>query len=172
MMQGFPRYLFLLFRQSLPVLTSLALVLLAAVPLSVPGYGQIAVNAGLVCVFYWSVSRPDLFSPAAAFTLGLWQDLVTGTPIGLNALVMLVVYGLIGSQQLFLRSRNYAGRWFCFVLVAVLAALLTWLIAMILNLNLIDPSPVLFHVLLTAGAFPPLVWLLSRLQTRWLVGNA
>lgn len=172
MTQGIRRYLFLLFRQSLPVLISSALVLLAAVPLSVPGYGQIAVNAGLVCVFYWSVSRPDLFSPAAAFALGLWQDLVTGAPLGLNALVLLAVYGLTGSQQVFLRSRNYAGQWFCFLLVALLAALLAWAVAMVLNLDLIDPSPVLFHVVLTAGAYPLLAWFLSRLGTGRLVGNA
>ena len=172
MIQGIPRYLFLLFRRFLPVLISLALVLLAAVPLSVPGYGQIAVNAALVCVFYWSVSRPELFSPAAAFALGLWQDLVTGAPPGLNALVMLAVYGVIGAQQVFLRSRNPAGQWFCFVLVALLAALLAWAIAMILNVKLIDPSPVLFHVVLTAGAYPLLAWFLSRLRTGWLAGNA
>ena len=76
-------------RSFAPFLTSVILIMLSALPLYLPGYGEIAIEVGLVSVFYWSIYRPDLFPSVAALALGLWQDILVGSPLGLNALVLL-----------------------------------------------------------------------------------
>ena len=45
-----------------PFFVSIILVMLSALPVYVPGYGQIAVDVGLVTVFYWAIYRPGSVS--------------------------------------------------------------------------------------------------------------
>ncbi len=172
MIPGTPRRLAPLLRQLPPLFASLFVVLLSAVPLPLPGSGHIAVNTGLICVFHWAVFRPDLFSPAAAFALGLCQDVVTGAPLGLNALVLLVAYGVVEANEILFRAGSYLAQWLCFALVALVAAALAWLATMILETRLIDPLPALLHVMVTAGAYPPLCWLLGLVRGRLAASNA
>ena len=84
-------------RSFAPFLTSVILIMLSALPLYLPGYGEIAIEVGLVSVFfYWSIYRPDLFPSVAALALGLWQDILVGSPLGLHALVF--AFGKLGNN--------------------------------------------------------------------------
>lgn len=166
------RSLGLMVRRVLVLLVSLAIVLLAAAPLAIPGYGQIAINAGLICVFHWAVFRPDVFPAASAFLLGTCHDAIVGAPLGLNAMILLVAYGLAESQEAFLRARTYIGQWLCFAVVAAIAVLIMWAAMMVIRWTLIDPLPAVFHLIVTVGAYPPISWLLSQLQARLLLSHA
>ena len=48
-------------RQLAPFVMSVLLVMFSALPVYLPGYGQVAVDVGLMTVFYWVIYRPDLF---------------------------------------------------------------------------------------------------------------
>ena len=147
-----------------PFLVSAVFVMLSALPLYVPGYGQIAFDVGLMSVFYWAIYRPDLFPALAAFCLGLWQDILVGAPIGLHALLLLLANWAIVSQRTFFQGKSFAVIWCCFSLVAFAVAIMTWMIVCGLNATLVNPLPGLFHAGLTIGAFPFMVWLLARAQ--------
>ncbi len=147
-----------------PFVISAALVLFAALPVQIPGYGQIAFNVGLMTVFYWAIYRPDLMPAVAAFSLGLWQDILVGSPVGLNALILLLANWAIVSQRTFFQGKSFGVIWFCFALVTIVAAFLAWIIVCGLNASLIDPSPGLFQGVFTIGVFPFTAWLLARLQ--------
>lgn len=140
----------------------LLLATVAALPLRIPGFGQVAFDLGLAAVFFWSVRRPDLFPVAAAFALGLWQDVLSGGPAGLDALLLVAARAVVAARGEALRDRPFPFVWGCFALVALAAALARWLAASAFGLALIDPSPGLFQAALTAGAFPFVAWLLSR----------
>ena len=147
-----------------PFVTSVLLVMLSALPVYVPGYGQIAVDVGLVTVFYWAIYRPDLFPAVAAFALGLWQDILIGSPIGLHALILLLANWAIVSQRTFFQGKAFGVIWWSFSLVAFIAAILSWVIVCGLNVTLISPVAVLFQTALTIGAFPFMVSFLARVQ--------
>ena len=147
-----------------PFVMSVILVLLSALPVYVPGYGQIAVDVGLVTVFYWAIYRPDLFPAVAAFTLGLWQDILVGSPIGLHALTLLLANWAIVSQRTFFQGKAFGVIWWSFSLVAFIAAVLSWTVVCALNMTLISPVAVLFQTVLTIGAFPFMAWFLARVQ--------
>ena len=147
-----------------PFLISAALVMLAALPVKIPGYGQIAFNVGLMTVFYWAIYRPDLMPAVAAFCLGLWQDILVGSPVGLYALILLLANWAIVSQRTFFQGKSFGVIWFCFALVTLAAAILAWLVVSVLNTSVIDPMPGLFQALLTIGVFPFTAWLLARAQ--------
>lgn len=147
-----------------PFALSGLLILLGALPVHVPGYGQIAFNVGLLTVFYWSIYRPDLMPAVAAFMLGLWQDILVGSPVGLGALVLVLVNWAIVHQRTFFQGKSFAVIWFCFSVVQIAAAVLSWVLVCALDTTLVNIMPGLFQAVLTIGVFPFMAWLLARAQ--------
>ena len=50
---------------------------------------------GLVPAFAWAFIRPSILPPLALLVLGVFQDLVWGTPLGFWALCFLSMHGLV-----------------------------------------------------------------------------
>lgn len=151
-----------------PLFTGIFLVLIAAIPFRIPEYGRIAADLGLIVVFYWAAYRPDLLPAIAAFGLGLWQDLVTGGPLGLHALIYFLAHWAVASQLRFFQGKSFAVIWWAFGLVSAAAMLLSWLVVMMLEGAVIDGVPVLFRWAVTIALCPFVTWILARLQHAFL----
>lgn len=147
-----------------PFMLSLLLVIASVLPLQIPDFGRISPNLAVMATFYWAIYRPDLFPAPAAFVLGLWLDLLTGAPIGINALVLLMVHWAIVSQRKFFQGKSFGVVWWAFALTLSGAMLLFWMLSAAYQLTLIDPSPAVFQLLLTIACFPFLTWMLARTQ--------
>lgn len=151
-------------RNLFPLGLALVALLLGAVPLYLPGYGAIAPNIALMVVFYWAIYRPDLFPAALAFAVGLIQDALMGTPMGMNALMLLCVHGVVVTQRRFFQGKTFAVVWSAFSIITLGAAILGWILAMGLSGTLLAPWPGLFAMLLTVAFYPFATWVLGRVQ--------
>lgn len=151
-------------RNLLPIAITIALVLIGVARLQIPHYAVIAPSLPLMAVYYWTVFRPDLMPRLAVFGIGLLQDALAGLPLGVNALVLLLLHAVVISQRRFLIGKPFWVFWWGFLLVAPAAAGLTWAIMSILRGALIAPGAAVFHLLLTIVAFPILCWVLLRAQ--------
>lgn len=155
-------------RYFVPVGVTLTLLLLTAVPTRLPGFAGIAPMLPLMGVYYWAIYRPDLLPAWAAFLVGLLYDVIGGTPLGVNALVLLLVQGVSASQRKFFLGKSFLVAWWAFGLLAAGAIGLSWLLVTVLNGRVVDPAPVIFEYLLTMGLFPILTWTLARTQMAFL----
>ena len=55
----------------------------------------------LLLAFAWPLIRPSMMGPVVLLALGLFEDLLLGTPMGLWALTLLGVYaGILGTRHL------------------------------------------------------------------------
>src|SRR4051794_24407513 len=88
---GLLRQIDALGRGAFPAASTALLLMLAAVPVGLPG---LVPAACLPCIFFWSVFRPAALPPLAVFGLGLLQDLLTSAPVGSGVLTLLVVWSL------------------------------------------------------------------------------
>src|SRR5271154_1788743 len=113
-------------RRVLPALSALVLCVIAVLPVGIPQWGAMAPPLMLIGVFYWSLVRPDLMPPSAAFALGLFQDLLTGAPLGSGALVMVLTQWIMRSQQRFLVNRPFLLMWAAFFPVVAVATAVDW----------------------------------------------
>jgi len=147
-----------------PFVLSLLLVVASVLPIQLSDFGRVAPNLAIMATFYWAIYRPDLFPAPAAFVLGLWLDLLTGAPVGINALVLLLVHWAITSQRRFFQGKSFGVVWWAFALTISGAMALFWVLSAVYHLTLIDPSPVVFQLLLTIAVFPFMTWLLARTQ--------
>ncbi len=151
-------------RNMTPFGLTLIMVIVSMVPMHVPEYARVVPLLSLMAIYHWAVFRPELLPAFAVFVIGLLQDILSGTPVGVHALVFLIVYGLILSQRRFLAGKSFAVVWLGFSLVASGAAVLSWILVSAYNVVLVDPRPVFFQYLMTLGTFPLLGWFLLRWQ--------
>lgn len=153
--------------RGLPALLTLLLVLIGAVPIGAPLIGPVLPAFGLAAVFIFAIHRPDLMPHWLAFMIGLIQDLVVGGPLGLNALLLLVVQGLCSSQRRFLAGRPFWLVWLGFMMVALPASVVQWLIACAYLTAIVPYRDVLMQATVTTALFPlvaaPLILLANRL---------
>lgn len=171
MKQGLWAELDALARKCSPFAITLVLVLISIVPAHTPGYPQIAPLIPLMAVYHWAVNRPELLPAFAVFTIGLLVDTLGGTPIGVNALVFLAVYGLVAAQRRFLLGKPFWIAWLGFALTAAAAALQTWVLLSLFETTLLAPDAIVFQYLTTLGCFPILAWILLRWQRAYLQRN-
>lgn len=152
----------------LPVLLTLILILLGAVPLNIAGYDTMMPLWALIAVYYWTIYRPDLMPAWAVFLLGLLQDLLGGGPVGLTALILVLMQSYCLSQRRAFATRSFLIGWLGFMLVAGGAAALAWAISSLYYLTLFRPDSSLAELALTIAVYPPLIWLFTRAEQRLL----
>src|ERR1700760_3194551 len=54
---------------------------------------------GFIPIYFWCLVRPDLMTPAAAFAIGILQDVMSGGPPGIWTLSFVVAYAVIQRQR-------------------------------------------------------------------------
>ena len=154
----------ILLRNLTPMLVTLCMVVIGIVPLRLPGASFIVPTLALMAVYYWSLHRTDLLPATAVFVIGFFQDILTGVPIGLNAFILLGVFGICVTQRRFFYNKSFAVVWWGFMVVAAAALLAEWILMSIYLETLISLEPVLFKYLATVALYPPVAWLFVIVQ--------
>ena len=152
----------------LPFLAGFACMLLSFVPFSRILGAEFSPAFGLIAVYYWAVQRPDVFPPYGVFAIGLFYDLLSAGPLGLWALVYLIVYGLTTAQRQLIIGRTFGLFWLGFFFSAVIAGFLGWVLASLYFGLFLSPGPVLIQMAASVTLFPLFAKLFEQLL-QWLL---
>ena len=153
-------------RALVPFATALIAVLIDVTPLVGAGPSGLCSFVTLCAVYFWSLYRPDLFTPAAAFVIGLVYDALAGLPLGLSSLALLLVRSLMVVQQRFFLARSFPVVWFCFLLLAPAVEAARWLLSCLWWGHLFAMQPALLELLVTMAFYPLASWLLGRIHNQ------
>lgn len=151
-------------RRMVPVGLTLGLVLISVVPLPVPGFAAIAPMLALASVFFWAIHNPGLMPPWTVFLLGLVHDILSGALLGSGTVVLLLAYGAMVAQRRFFLHKSFAVVWWGFIMLAIAAGFIAWLIACVFSATLVSPRSVAFQVLMTIAIYPVATWLFHMAQ--------
>jgi rod shape-determining protein MreD len=149
-------------RGLVPFGLSVLLLLLAIVPMTTPGFIRAGPMITVLCVYYWAVHRPDMMGYMAGFTLGLLEDILMSTPLGVSSLVLMLTQFVVLTQYRFFVGKPFLIRWWALALVALGAILLKTLAIAVLSGYLVAPGPLMLSYGLTILLYPPLAWLFAR----------
>ena len=149
-------------RFSFPACITVLLMLLTQAPLQIPEQAALLPAVALCCVWFWSLFRPDAMPPPVVFLIGLLLDLLGYLPLGVGALTLLVVHGLVLRWRRVLSQQGFLPVWLVFAGFAVGASVLTWILTDLLTLRLLRPWPAIFKAALTAALYPALAILFVR----------
>lgn len=155
-------------RNLLPLSVTILAMLVGMVPLTLPGYAMVTAPLMLMCLFYWVIHRPDLLRPLIVFAIGLLQDLIGGTPVGMTSMALILAYWLLITQRRFFLGRSFLMLWIGFALVAFGSAAVQWAVFALMTASMLDARPVIVQALLGVALFPVMAWLLQRLHRAYL----
>ena len=151
-------------RGSIPFWLTFLLALMTVVPLRIDGFAIVTPSLVSIAVFYWSLHRPYLMPAPIVFLLGIISDILTGAPMGLSSLMLLIIHAIAVSQRHIFVGKAFVMSWWGYFLVATGIALLSWVIACLYSLTLIPILPVLMQLALTLLVFPLLAWCFGVVQ--------
>lgn len=155
-------------RSLTPGLITVVLALLPAVPIRLPGDWSTMPALTLMSVYYWTIYRPDLLPPPAIFAIGVLEDLASGATLGGTALVLLGAYALVLNQRRLFLGKPFALTWVGFIMVAALAAFVSWGVTSLLAFKFLRASEPMLRFGATSTMFPLLVWFFIRTHRRVL----
>jgi rod shape-determining protein MreD len=148
----------------LPVATMLLAAVISVLPLRIPGYAGLTPVFTLMAAYHWTIYRPDLLPPVALFGAGLTEDLIAGSPIGVNALLLLLTRIAVLSYRRYFINRNFPFVWTGFTLLTAAAMLGLWGLHCVLDLSLLDFRNAVIRAALTVALFPLASFMLGRVQ--------
>ncbi len=151
-------------RHQVPVVVTLVLMLVSVIPSHTAGLAQIGPLLSLISVYYWAVYRPDLLGYGAVFAIGLLEDTIGGTPLGVGSLMLLLVHAVVVTQYKFFHGKSFTVTWWAFVVVAAFASMVRWLCISALQGTFVSPQAPLYAYLMTVALYPVIGWLLVRLH--------
>lgn len=150
--------------EAAPAALGIVLIMLSCLPPLVPGQPGLMPSAGPATVYFWTLYRPRLMHPVAVFALGLLTDLLSGAPLGLNTLLLLLLHAAVLSQRRVLARQSFLIVWIAFVLLAALLLALGWLLRVVLAFTILPALPAVLEFALTIALYPALAWMFVRLE--------
>lgn len=151
-------------RNMVPVTITLLLVLLTMVPVGVVAIDRLLPLLPLMAIYHWSIYRPALMTGIAVFGIGIAVDLLTGSYLGVNTLILLLVRYAVASQRSFLAKRSFWLVWWGFMVVCALALLVEWLLVSALAKQFVWPQSFLLQYLIGLTVYPLVSAFLTGVQ--------
>lgn len=150
-----------------PALSVVVASILSALPIvSTSGWFP---DFGFLMLLAWRLLRSDVWPAWWGAPLGLFNDLVTGAPVGLSVAVWT---GAMLALDLIDRRTMWRDYWIEWLLAAVLIAaseLIAWQVAALIGAAP-EPRWLIAPVLLSILSFPLAAWTVARLD-RWRLGR-
>jgi rod shape-determining protein MreD len=156
---------------TLPVALTFIFVMMQVLPWSWDFMRALLAPLPLACLTYWVANKPELFGKRWSFFIGLAQDVLMGTPLGLAAFSYLGVDFFLRSQRPHFLQQSFTNLWLIFSIALLGVNALQW---GVVSMNVHEwASPLLWGIRLLIGVllFPALVFFLSRVQLIFLTRN-
>ncbi len=103
-------------------------LLLNVVSFSMPHAGDFKPFFLLMAVYYWAIYRPTVMPIPYTFILGLIFDLLAELPVGISALILVVLQTVVQKSRLFLMGQPYIMVWLGFAIMAFAYTISFWLL--------------------------------------------
>lgn len=146
----------------IPALLALAATVILATPVRLFRLPLPEPVIPMVLAFTWPLIRPSVLAPLVLALCGLFLDLLWGGPLGLWALMLLGVYGVVLMARSFIVGQETIVLSFWYAGLTVGA----WTVACLLMFLRTGTMPNLLggavQVIVTLALFPIAAWLLER----------
>ncbi len=154
----------LFLRFSLPAALTFLLAILGVVPIQAPGFAPVAPMLVLASLYFWAIHRPQMMPLVLVFFVGLFHDMLTGSPLGVNTVAFLAAYGLVAGQRKVFLGKSFGVVWWGFMLVAGAVEALRWMLISALGGVILDPLPGFFAYISSIAIYPILSLLFSSVH--------
>jgi rod shape-determining protein MreD len=131
-------------------------------PFDLPGQAELWPVFTLSCVYFWSLYRPASLPAPVVVLVGLLLGLLNLSPLGLWAVLLLMLQGVVLAVRRRLAPQPFLLTWLAFCGLAVTAAGLAWMLESLLILKMLPVQPLLIEALFSVGLYPVVAGLFIR----------
>ena len=155
-----------------PLLCGLFGAFLANIPISILDGAVPPPLLALVPVYFWCLVRPDLMTPAAAFAIGVAEDIFSGGPPGIWTLAFVLTYALVGRQRDSFAGLSGIAAVLGFAAAALFCSACAWFTMAVLALISPGPThlpllaPILSELAVTVVFYVPGAYVVGGLHRR------
>ncbi|MBE6451420.1 MAG: rod shape-determining protein MreD [Alphaproteobacteria bacterium] len=155
-------------KKMLPLLCAIGLILLMYIPIRFPLSKFLRPDTAMICVYFWTLYRRDLFGPISVAVLGIVADSLGAVPLGVNMFVFISVYVLAITFGIYVNTKPFAISWIGFALISLVAFLIKWLLMSVYYSNFLPLTGVLLGYVATVLLYPLVARLNVVIQNRFL----
>jgi len=147
----------LFFVHRIPLVVTLALIFLFFMPMNSVQINYFRPAVGMICVYYWALTRGYIFSFFSAFCVGLIVDVYSSSPMGVNVMIMMLLVLATTWLEKYFNISSFGINWLAFCVAAAVFMLLKWIMLSIYFQHLLPLtvsglgylSTVMFYPLIT-----------------------
>ena len=159
------------FQKSLPVVTSIALSLLAYLPLNFDFFYNVRPDFGLLCIYFWMLHRPDLFGISSIIIMSLVLSVVSSSVAGCIWVAYLVMYVLIYNMHKLFNAKSFVVVWYGFIALSLVSMLVKWIIVSVYYNEFLPMSMLMFGYLIGIVLYPMISIVLAFVQNTFIQGD-
>jgi rod shape-determining protein MreD len=125
-------------------------------PFGIPGQSELRPGFAMACVFFWSLYRPSSLPAPVIALCGLLQDFMGLTPLGIWAVLLLLLHGITRAARRRLIPKSFLFTWAVFMGLEAGLSCLGWLGESALNLQALPLAPLVAQTTVAAALYPAL----------------
>lgn len=156
------------FQKSLPIITSIAFLLLAYVPLNFDIFYNIRPDFGMMCIYFWMLHRPDLFGIGTIVLMGVVNALISSSVIGSSFIAYLVMYVLIYNTQKLFNAKSFVVVWYGFMALCLISTFVKWIVVSIYYNEFLPLSMLMFGYFIAIVLYPLVSIVLAFVQNKFI----
>lgn len=142
----------------IPIFVCLTLVLLGVMPYSLLPFYTVPLPFVLVAIYYFAIFHPSALNGICVFFIGIFADLLTDSPFGLQAFSYVLLFFIANLHRRFLVSLTFVGLWAAFGVILFCTYLLWYLLFSLISLTLLNTDALIFQYLTLVIMYPILSW--------------
>ncbi len=143
-------------RYAFPIGMLLFGLFIIGLPLGLPGQAELRPIYAAACVFFWSLYRPSSLPAPVVALIGLLLDLLGLSPLGLWAVLLLILQGATLASRRRLIPQSFLLTWMVFAGFAAALCALAWVAESLLTLSLLPLNPLIAEIAMAVCLYPAL----------------
>ena len=144
-----------------PKIVAVLIVLASIVSVHLPGIGNIIPLFNIMMIYYWSIYRPELMPTWFVCLLGLFQDALYGTPLGMTALINLILRAVVLPQRRLFIKASYIVVWIGFLVFSLGIVLVSWILFSLYAQAIMPFREAFVQWVLSAALYSCIHWILN-----------
>lgn len=156
------------FQKSLPLVTSIAFLLLAYVPVNFSFFYNVRPDFGLMCIYFWMLHRPDLIGLGTIVAMGLVSIAISSSVAGASMIGYLVMYVLMYNLQKLFNAKPFVVIWYGFMAFCLVSVFVKWLVVSVYYNTFLPLSMLMLGYLLGIVLYPLVSAILAFVQNRFI----
>lgn len=138
----------------IPLLSIIALATILYIPRSSGFWNFMRLTPFFAGVYFWQSQRPDAFNMVSAFILGIFADVLSSAPLGVNIAAFLFLYLISIYLSSLFNIKKFSYSWLLFMGATLATLLFKALAVSIFYRRLIPLNALLLEFLLTFTLYP------------------